>query len=63
MRADLPVMAERAPLGDITASSLKENVARFKKEVKNFKERNKIDYSLEFSEDSSLLQLEEAKTA
>jgi len=46
-RADLPVIAKRAPLGNVTRPALEDNVAQFQKEVKRFKQANKIDYSRE----------------
>ena len=47
VRADLPVIAKRAPLGNITKSALEKNVARFQKFVNQFREQNKITYSRE----------------
>ncbi len=44
-RDDLSVIAESAGLGNITKSSLKTNLARFRKEVNSFREKNKISYS------------------
>ena len=43
-RDDLSVIAESAGLGNITKSSLENNLSRFKKEVKSFREKNKISY-------------------
>lgn len=46
LRADLPVIAQDTTLGNVTASALKQNVAQFQKDVKGFKAKNKINYSL-----------------
>ena len=46
IRADVPVTAKRTSLGSVTTSALEKNVAQFKREVKAFKEKNKIRYSL-----------------
>ena len=46
IREDQPVIAKDLPLSNIAKSSLEKNVARFKTEVKRFKEKNKISYSL-----------------
>ena len=43
MRDDLSVIADTVGIGNITETSLKENVARFRKEIKGFKEKNKIE--------------------
>jgi len=45
MRDALSVIAERTRLGDITETSLKESLSQFRKEIKTFKEKNKIQYS------------------
>lgn len=44
MSDSLPVIAKRSRLGNITASSLNDNVAQFRKEVNDFREKNKINY-------------------
>ena len=46
MRDVLPVTAQLSTLGSITETSLKQNVSQFRKEVKSFKEKNKIKYSM-----------------
>lgn len=46
MRGVLPVTAQHQTLGSITDTSLKENIAQFQKEVNNFKQKNKINYSM-----------------
>lgn len=46
MRADLTVIAQDTTLGNVTAPSLTKNVAQFQKNVKSFKDKNKINYSL-----------------
>ncbi len=46
MRDVLPVTAQLSTLGSITETSLKQNVSQFQKEVKSFKEKNKINYSM-----------------
>lgn len=38
--------AQHQTLGSITDTSLKENIAQFQKEVNNFKQKNKINYSM-----------------
>lgn len=53
MRDDLPLTADTAGIGSITEPSLKENVARFRKEIKGFKEKNKINYSVSAPERDS----------
>ena len=45
MRADLPVIAQDTTLRNITASTLAKNVSQFQKDVKSFKEKNRIKYS------------------
>ena len=45
MRDTLSVIAEQARLGDITETSLANSLAQFRKEIKTFKEKNKISYS------------------
>lgn len=42
----LPLTAQLSTLGSITDTSLKENIAQFQKEVNNFKQKNKINYSM-----------------
>lgn len=60
MRADLPVIAKGAPLGNITVPTLRKSVAQFQKEVKAFKEKNDLIYfdhklySLGLSQDGSV---------
>ena len=44
-RTDLSVIAKQARLGDITEDSLKDSIARFRKEINDFKQKNKIFYS------------------
>ncbi len=44
---NLSVMAHTVSMGDITESSLKKNVAQFRKEVNAIKEKNRINYSLD----------------
>ena len=46
IRADQPVIAENPVLGNIAKSTLNNNIAEFKKKVKEFKENNKISYSV-----------------
>lgn len=46
MRDVLPVTAQLSTLGSITETSLKQNVSQFQKEVKSFKGKNKINYSM-----------------
>ncbi len=46
MRDALPLTAQLSTLGSITDTSLKENIAQFQKEVNNFKQKNKINYSM-----------------
>ena len=53
MRDDLSVIANPAGVGNITDSSLKDNLARFLKEIKSFREKNNIDYKLPVGEDTS----------
>lgn len=45
MRDALSVIAEQARLGDITETSLTDSLTQFRKEIKTFKEKNKIQYS------------------
>jgi hypothetical protein len=40
-----PVIAQHARLGNITEASLKDSIARFRKEINDFKQKNKIFYS------------------
>lgn len=42
----LPLTAQLSTLGSITDTSLEENIAQFQKEVNNFKQKNKINYSM-----------------
>lgn len=56
MTEDQPVIAEHLTLGNIATSSIKKNVAQFRKEVKEFKDKNKIRYSLEDSEGRTLTE-------
>lgn len=44
IRANLPVIAQLTRLGNVTESTLKENIARFQNDVKVFKEEKKISY-------------------
>ncbi len=53
MRDDLSLTADTVGIGSITEPSLKENVARFRKEIKGFKEKNKINYSVSGTERDS----------
>lgn len=53
MRDDLSLTADTVGIGSITEPSLKENVARFRKEIKGFKEKNKINYSVSAPERDS----------
>lgn len=53
MKDDLPLTADTVGIGSITEPSLKENVARFRKEIKGFKEKNKINYSVSTPERDS----------
>lgn len=46
-RADLPLIAKRAPLGNVTSRTLQKSIAQFQREVNQFKGANKIDYSRE----------------
>ena len=52
-RDDLSVIANPAGVGNITDSSLSDNLARFRKEIKSFREKNHIDYKLPVGEDTS----------
>ena len=42
----LSVIAQHARLGDITEASLNDSIARFRRFVKDFKQKNKINYDL-----------------
>ena len=42
----LSVIAQHARLGDITEASLNDSIARFKRFVNDFKQKNKINYDL-----------------
>lgn len=53
MRDALSVIANPAGVGNITDSSLSDNLARFRKEIKSFREKNHIDYKLPVGEDTS----------
>lgn len=44
-RDDLSVIAESAGLGNITKSSLEKSLSQFLKEIKSFREKNKIQYA------------------
>ena len=44
-RDALSVIAERTGLGNVTEASLANSLAQFRKEIKTFKEKNKISYS------------------
>lgn len=44
MSADLPVIAQRSRLGNVTESSLKNNLSQFRSNVNSFKKQNKINY-------------------
>lgn len=46
MSDDLPVIAQRSRLGNVTASSLNKNLTQFQKEVKDYRAKNKIYYQL-----------------
>ena len=45
IRDDLPVIAQRTRLGNITEKSLNTNLSQFRKEVKAYREKNNILYS------------------
>ena len=53
MRAYMPVIADLTRVGNIADSALADNIARFRKEINAFREKNRIDYKLPVSEDSS----------
>ena len=53
MRDSLSVIANQARVGDITEASLNANLSHFRKEIKSFREKNKIDYKLPVGEDNS----------
>ena len=53
MRDDLSVIANPAGVGNITESSLANNLSRFLKEIKSFREKNNIDYKIPVGEDTS----------
>lgn len=57
MRDDLSVIANPAGVGNITDSSLKDNLSRFRKEIKSFREKNHINYKLPIGEDTSIRTL------
>ena len=44
------MITQQTRLGNITEASLTDNIAQFKKFVKEFKEKNKINYNLTESE-------------
>lgn len=45
IREDLSVIAQRTRLSNITETSLNESLTQFRKEIKSFREKNKINYS------------------
>lgn len=49
---DLSVIAQRTRLGNITKESLSNSVARFKRFVNEYKQKNKISYSRKSSFDT-----------
>ena len=51
-----PVIANTTSVGNITTTSLNENVAQFRQEIKAFKEKNKIRYSLKSTEAAVIIQ-------
>ena len=51
-----PVIANTTSVGNITTTSLNENVAQFRQEIKAFKEKNKIRYSLKTTEAAVVIQ-------
>lgn len=53
MRAYMPVIAGLTRVGNIADSALIDNIARFKKEVNIFRDKNGIDYKLPVGEDTS----------
>ena len=53
MRDDLSVIANPAGVGNITDSSLNNNISRFRKEIKAFREKNHINYKLPVGDDTS----------
>ena len=52
----MPVNADPFGIRIITKSSLNENVAQFRQEIKAFKEKNKIRYSLKTTEAAVIIQ-------
>ena len=53
MRDYLSVIANHTRVGNITSKSLADNIARFRKFVNEFREKNHIDYKLPIGEDTS----------
>ena len=53
MRAYMPVIADHTRVGNIADSALTDNIARFRKEINAFREKNHIDYKLPVGEDTS----------
>lgn len=53
MRAYMPVIADLTRVGNIADSALAGNIARFRKEINTFREKNRIDYKLPVGEDTS----------
>ena len=53
MRDYLTVIANHTRVGDISSKSLADNIARFRKFVNDFREKNNIDYKLPIGEDTS----------
>lgn len=53
MRAYMPVIAGLTRVGNIADSALADNIARFRKEINAFREKNHIDYKLPVGEDTS----------
>jgi len=53
MRAYMPVIADLTRVGNIADSALADNIARFRREINAFREKNHIDYKLPVGEDTS----------
>ena len=62
MRDDLPVIAQRTRLGNITEKSLTDNLSQFRKNVKEYREKNKILYSERVTDEETLDFLNNQKT-
>ena len=50
------MIANTTSVGNITTTSLNKNVAQFRQEIKAFKEKNKIRYSLKTTEAAVIIQ-------